>query len=890
MTISPLISLASDARLTFNEDCASRLDFPRGALDLSQFPEAVRRALGMLATKPINQSDLAAQVFENDDPTPIAWLYHALGLFAQHGLLIYTLELHGEQLLMMRPMARGPLFDPVSVVEKLSYQLSRLAYLRRDGDRLLIECPVSAVRVWVTSKKLAELLFELTQPKSVKDLVDTHPADLVAATLGYFLAMKVITPCDAEGRTVEDKDSALRQWEFHDLAFHAHTRIGRHFDPLGAHFPFEAVCPPPPALKSVPNSPSIPLSRPNLATLETRSLVTVMEQRRSWRNFDDKVPITIEQLGIFLYRTARVRTVMKHDDGQANRYDQSNRPYPNGGAMYELELYVTVRCCTGLEQGIYYYDPRAHALHCCSSSEAPRAALLNQASISTGGVSSPQVLITMTSRFDRMSWKYCAMAYATTLKHVGVLMGMMCLTASDMDLGACALGSGLAELAPGEIDLDYFKEAPVGDLMLGSRGEPPARHPVHSVSTKQTSSLPDEVQAFLQDPSSLPDPSLLYAKLLSEAPICRTRSGAVLISRYEDIAHLIGHPSMSVDHRKTAEARRLTQSPEIESFIELMMSMRDRPDHDRIAAPMRASFKPAAVKALRTQIDALVDESLRPHLNAPRVDIVSVIGKELPVQVTCTMLGIPREDWPQLQVWTELLSRQLSDFNQSTETLFDAERRIESFTQYIRELLDGRRRSPRSNDILTDLLAADSHLTERELIAQCMLVLIGGRDTVTHMISSCVHLLAQYPTQFAASRENSDLIPAALEECLRFESPIRMAARSLMNDLDYGSHRLKKNDTILFLIAAANRDPEQYISPNRFDTARTRRLNLAFGRGAHFCIGQHFARAEGASVLNWLLRNTSSVEQLDLPNEMAWEKNLAFRGLANLNIRLHQLH
>ena len=889
MTVPHLISFAPDTKIFLSGARATKAVFQRGVLDLSAFPDSVRRALGDLKTKPASQDALAEQVLDGADPTQVAWLYHGLGLFARYGLLRYTLEHQGAEILTLRPMARGPLFEPAQVAPEQPYRLSRFAHLRREGDRLMIECPVSATRVWVASKGLARMLFEFETPKAAVDLAKADPADLVESVLGYLLAAKVITPCDAEGRTEEDRDPILRQWEFHDMTFHAHARVGRHCDPLGAHFPFDGVCSSPPALKSVPDSPPIPLFRPELTDLPSGFLAAVMEQRQSWRYFDDTAPITAEQLGTFLYRTARVREVLRCEDGLADRYDQSSRPYPSGGAMYELELYVTVRTCNGLEPGIYYYDPLAHALHSVSGSEGHRAALLNQASISAGRVSVPQVLITMTSRFDRMSWKYNAIAYGTTLKHVGVLMGMMYLAASDMNLAACALGSGLAELAPGEIDLDFFQEAPVGDLMLGSRGTRPSERAVPTAARKSAPSLYEDTQAFMQDPSSLPDPSLLYARLLEEAPIHRTLSGAILISKYQDVAKLISHPLMSVDHRGKAGARGLAQSPEIEPFFESMMSMRNPPDHDRISAPMRASFKAVAVRALKAQIDALVDRNLRPHLTAPSVDIVSAIAKDLPVQVTCAMLGIPREDWPLLQVWTELLARQLSDFTQPPEKLVAAEREVAAFADYIRALLAERRRAPRSEDILTDLLAP-AQLSEQELIAQCMLVLIGGRDTVTNMISNSVFLLLQYPAQFAACRKNPDLIPAALEECLRFESPIRMAARSLRGDLDHGSHRLKEGDTLLFLFAAANRDPAHFIDPNRFETARKPKSHFAFGRGTHFCIGHHFARAEGASVLRWMLQNCGAIEELDPPGKPAWESNLVFRGLSHLNIRMHPRH
>jgi SagB-type dehydrogenase family enzyme len=887
MIIPPMIALSRVAKLVLSNGEAIKVVSHRVMLDLLVFPDIVRFALGRLTTKPVSQSLLVELVLNDVDPTPVACLYHALMLFAQHGLLSYVLYYKGLEILTLCPMSGGPLFEPHDVPNEQPFRLSRFAFLRRDCDQIIIESPVSATRIWIGSDVLSSLFFGFDAPKTLADLVKTNSPDLVQSILSYLFAAKVITACDFSGRTEEDNDPGLRQWEFHDLSFHAHARVGKHSDPLGAHFPFDGVCPPPPALKLLPSSPPIPLYRPNLQGIASSQLTEVMEQRHTWRYFDDTAPITAEQLGTFLYRTARVRALYKCSDHLANRYDQTNRPYPNGGAMYELELYVTVRMCKNLEPGIYYYDPLAHALHLVSRSKTSRSALLNQASISAAGISVPQVLITMTSRFQRMSWKYNTIAYGTTLKHVGVLMGMMYLVASDMGLAACALGSGLAELAPGDINLNFFIEAPVGDFMLGSRGTPQPEQVVSVTPSKHASSLSKEIQAFMLDPGSVPDPSHLYAKLLKEDSLFRIPSGAVLVSSYKDVIELIGHPLMSVVHRKNEKAYRLAQIPEIDSCFHLMMSMRDPPDHDRIAALMREHFKPAAVNALNAKINFLIDQSLRPHLSEQNFDIVSSIAKNLPVQVTCTMLGISRDDWPELQTWTELLARQLSDFTQPQESLIRVKQELEFFSSYITNLLGERRRVPKDNDILTTLIMADPPLSEQELIAQCMLLLIGGRETVTNMISNSVLLMLQYPQQFEVCRRNPDLIPAALEECLRFESPIRIVARTLMGSLVHGMYHLQEGDTLLFLIAAANRDPSFFSAPNMFDTERKLKRNLAFGRGPHSCIGRYFARAEGVSVLRWLLLNGGAIEWLEPTREPAWENSLPFRGLTHLNIRMH---
>jgi oxazoline/thiazoline dehydrogenase len=196
-----------------------------------------------------------------------------------------------------------------------------------------------------------------------------------------------------------------------------------------------------------------------------------MEQRKSVRSYGDK-PINAQQLGEFLYRVGRVRGIAGPDPSQSLHYQISNRPYPSGGASYDLELYPIVNTCAGISSGIYHYDPLNHQL-CLLADRSPRMnSLLSDAASSAGLRADPQILIVLTSRFQRLSWKYSGIAYATTLKNVGVLYQTMYLAATAMGLAPCGLGAGNSALFAEAVRTDPFAESSVGEFILGSASEP----------------------------------------------------------------------------------------------------------------------------------------------------------------------------------------------------------------------------------------------------------------------------------------------------------------------------------------------------------------------------------------------------------------------------------
>jgi SagB-type dehydrogenase family enzyme len=268
-----------------------------------------------------------------------------------------------------------------------------------------------------------------------------------------------------EGPSEPDSDDcALAGWSFHDLLFHSRSRPGMHDYPIGRTYPLRGKTPPLPAV------PPQRGERRSLPRAEGHrpypSLDSVLERRRSIRVHSKKL-ITVAALGEFLDQSARLRHTVPADPEKGILYESSVRPYPSGGGAYELEIYVVANRCAGLDPGVYHYAADAHALDRVAPAGRRTAALLADAARFGALRGEPQVLLLITARFARLSWKYSGMAYAMMLKNVGVLYQTMYLVATAMNLAPCALGTGNPALMTRVLNLPYAEESSVGEFLLG---------------------------------------------------------------------------------------------------------------------------------------------------------------------------------------------------------------------------------------------------------------------------------------------------------------------------------------------------------------------------------------------------------------------------------------
>ena len=353
--------------------------------------------------------------------------------------------------------------------ESDKYVVSRFAYMRRQDDRWVLESPLGKARAVIMSPHGFELLMSLSEACTYKTVAEKGNVANSAASqfLSYLQNADLLAKIPQSGPPCEDGDQPLANWEFHDLLFHTRSRLGRHEGSYGGTYRFKQQFEPLPLIRPSLSESRINLFKPETDHLSNRDLsfADVAEQRRSIRQHGLEA-ISVQQLGEFLFRTARVVKVY-HDE--VNGQSLCFRPYASGGAIHELEIYPIIRNCRGLEAGLYRYDPIKHTLEEVSKSTKETERILLMASQTLH--SDPQVLLVISARFQRLQWKYESMAYALLLKNVGALYQTMSLTATAMRLAGCPLGGGDSDLFAAAVGLDYYAETSVGEFALGSRVE-----------------------------------------------------------------------------------------------------------------------------------------------------------------------------------------------------------------------------------------------------------------------------------------------------------------------------------------------------------------------------------------------------------------------------------
>ena len=345
--------------------------------------------------------------------------------------------------------------------------LSRFAYLRRRGDDMVLESPRAAALFRIADPKIVAAIATLATPQPVGHLRKHGPGiALLALLVDCGILFKV--EGDASLRAAEG-DRELVLWDFHDLLFHARSTPGRHANPLGGTFPYAGVTPALPAVR--PPWPGEKIDLRALTPAQTHSpIAKLLRDRHSARTFDSARPVTLSELARFLDATARVVTTWKSkiDLGDSSpEVAYAARPYPAGGAGYELELYLAVGQCDGLARGFYHYDAGAHALVSIEARTEDLDAVLAEARFAMDAPAAPQIVITIAARFGRITWKYSSLAYALILKDTGVLIQTLYLMATDMGLGGCAIGSTNIDLFSKMTGIEFHIEGPVGQFALG---------------------------------------------------------------------------------------------------------------------------------------------------------------------------------------------------------------------------------------------------------------------------------------------------------------------------------------------------------------------------------------------------------------------------------------
>lgn len=398
--------------------------------------------------------------------------YQYLQKFASFGWLCHAVSTIEGHIATASPMTTDARFLPTQVVINRQYTLSRFAYIHQVKGQMILESPLSKMVIQLSNWQAMGIIGLLGNPCTSNEIAtqikDFH-LDTIEQFISLLLSTQMLCEVAEDGSIAEQADVILAQWEFHDLLFHTRSRSGRHTNPAGGTYRFLGQIEPLPALSPQKSAQAIiALAKPNLANLISSDLsfTQVLENRTSIREHGE-IPITGRQLGEFLYRCARIKNHRQSDRGEL-----LSRPYPSGGAMYELELYIVVERCQDISSGLYYYQPQAHELYLISGVTEAVEALLINAGIAMGkDKDKPQILIVIAARFQRLAWKYESIAYALMLKHVGALYQTMYLVATAMNLAPCGIGNGDSDLFTKAVGVNYYAQTSVGEFVLGSRLE-----------------------------------------------------------------------------------------------------------------------------------------------------------------------------------------------------------------------------------------------------------------------------------------------------------------------------------------------------------------------------------------------------------------------------------
>jgi pimeloyl-[acyl-carrier protein] synthase len=390
----------------------------------------------------------------------------------------------------------------------------------------------------------------------------------------------------------------------------------------------------------------------------------------------------------------------------------------------------------------------------------------------------------------------------------------------------------------------------------------------------------------LLDPEVLANPYPLYHRLRTEDPVhWDPFLHAWVVTRYEDVIHVLYH--FSADRTPTPE--QLTSmglsalNPVAQVMVRQMLFM-DAPAHTRLRGLASIAFTPTRVERLRAHIREIADGLLDRVAPAGRADIIADLAEPMPAIVTAELMGVPVEHHKQLKSWSADFAEILGNFQHNPDRIPRVLRSVEEMTAYFRSAISEQRDHPRDG-LIQALMSAEvdgSRLTEQEVIANLIVTMVGGQETTTNLIGNGVLSLLRHPDQLHKLREDSSLIPSAVEELLRYESPSQHTARLAREDVEMGGKLIRQRQAVIAVIGAANRDPKRFPDPDRLDITRKDNRHVAFGWAAHFCFGAPLARIEGQIAFETILRR---LPHLALePQPLVWRNNLGLRGLAALPV------
>jgi len=392
------------------------------------------------------------------------------------------------------------------------------------------------------------------------------------------------------------------------------------------------------------------------------------------------------------------------------------------------------------------------------------------------------------------------------------------------------------------------------------------------------------------DPAQIADPYPVLLRLQREDPAhWSPKAKAWILTRHADVRRALDDPAMSVDrirpfYERLPEAERATLA-DIVRYLNLWLVFRDPPEHTRLRRLMAKAFTRKTVEGLRASVEGLVDELLDGLPRDEEIDFVEDFAMALPGLVIMDLLGVPREDLGRIKAWSDEMQLFIGSARASADRNARAAHGAREMADYFRGVIAARRESPRE-DLVSEFVAARDGadaLSEDELIAACMLVLFGGHETTTNLLTTGFRKLIRHPDQAARLRDDPSLAVSAVEECLRLDGPSGSMARLVATEHELHGKTLRPGERVFAMLNAANMDGSVFEDPLRFDVARDAKRHVTFGYGTHFCIGASLARLEGEVALPAL---AARFPHARLAGEGEWHETMIMRGLRRMPVIL----
>ena len=396
---------------------------------------------------------------------------------------------------------------------------------------------------------------------------------------------------------------------------------------------------------------------------------------------------------------------------------------------------------------------------------------------------------------------------------------------------------------------------------------------------------PDQhLDKLLTSPNFVQDPYPVYRELHATAPVYWCEPwGAWLLTGYDDVMTTSQSPDVFANQgRMEALLRHLPTetwdelAPLREHFSSGLMHS-DPPDHTRLRLLVSKAFSPRVIEAMRTRIQGVVDSLLDSVQAVSKMDVISDLAFPLPATVISELLGIPVEDREQFSYWAKAITSIQGTGQAKADVALRAQENLLEVRQYFSEIFAQRRREPQ-DDLISALVRAEEQgdkLNEAELVSTCTTLLLAGHETTTCLIANGILTLLKLPDQLDELRSNPSLLPSAIDEVLRYETPLQRVHKLVAKEAQIRGTKIKKGQMVLQMLGAANRDPAYFPDPDRFDIRRNGTRNFAFGHGIHFCLGALLARLEGEIAIRTVIERLPKL-RLDTKT-VSWAAGTYFR-------------